>query len=348
MSARRLYLDAAPGERRGVVTRDGRPERLLIERDGDASVQALGAQVAGQIRRVDPTAALAFVDLGEGPDAVINLAADLPPPVEGALVAVEIRSQARRGKGATVRRLDLEIGARGLIAPGPTLEARLRGFGDGEMEIIDGADARAQADAAQEAVMAIVHPLPGGGSLSIETTRALAAVDVDLGAGVGSGAKQAARTANLAAISVAARLLRLKGLGGLIVIDLVGRRHDGVALMTAARSAFAADNPGVAFAPLSRFGTLELAVPRRDTPAWERLTDADGGLNATTLAMGLIRALEREATADPGGRFEGVAAPEVIQQANAALAILAGRLGARLILRADPAFARDRIEVRAP
>ena len=35
MSARRqAYLDASPGEVRGVVTLDGRPERLLIARDG--------------------------------------------------------------------------------------------------------------------------------------------------------------------------------------------------------------------------------------------------------------------------------------------------------------------------
>ena len=136
--------------------------------------------------------------------------------------------------------------------------------------IVTSADARAVADAAQEAVLAEIHPLPGGGSLSLEPTRALVAVDVDLGAGAGATVKRAARAANLAAIGEAARLLRLKGLAGLVVIDLVGRGHDGAAMLAAARPAFMPDQPGVAIAPLGRFGTLELTLPRRETPPIER------------------------------------------------------------------------------
>ena len=126
------------------------------------------------------------------------------------------------------------------------------------------------ADAAQDEALETIFPLPGGGSFAIEPTRALIAVDVDLGAAAGPAAKRAARAANLAALSEAARVLRLKGLGGLVVIDLAGRGHDGAALLTAAKTAFAPDNPGVAFGPISRFGTLELTVPRR---ARSRSTD---------------------------------------------------------------------------
>ena len=35
MSVRRFFFDAMPGERRAVVTLDGRPEHLFIERDGE-------------------------------------------------------------------------------------------------------------------------------------------------------------------------------------------------------------------------------------------------------------------------------------------------------------------------
>ena len=45
MTERRLYLDVGVGETRGVVTLDGRPERLLIARDDDVAVQAQGAEV---------------------------------------------------------------------------------------------------------------------------------------------------------------------------------------------------------------------------------------------------------------------------------------------------------------
>ena len=40
---RRAFLDRSPGETRGVVLLDGRPERLLIVRDGDATPR-LGAR----------------------------------------------------------------------------------------------------------------------------------------------------------------------------------------------------------------------------------------------------------------------------------------------------------------
>jgi len=168
---------------------------------------------------------------------------------------------------------------------------------------------------------------------------------VDLGAGVGADAKRASRVANFAAINTAARVLRLKGLGGLVVIDLVGRGHDGPALLSAARAAFGPDNPGVAIGPVSRFGTLELTVPRRARPALDILTDGANGPSDLTQALALVRGLEREATADGGGRFVGVATLEIIQLATPILAGLIARLGARLSLRADPDRAGGAAEV---
>ena len=60
----------------------------------------------------------------------------------------------------------------------------------------------------------------GGGDIAIEPTRALTAIDVDLSDRKGGDAKRVTRQANLAALGMAARLLRLKGLGGIVVIDL--------------------------------------------------------------------------------------------------------------------------------
>jgi Ribonuclease G/E len=264
MSERRLYLDEGAGERRGVVTLDGRPERLLIERDGDLAVQALGAIVVARVRALDRANALAFLDLGSGDDAVLNLTRETGPIVEGQALEVEIRAEARRGKGASVRLIGPAEGAPRLVTAAPALEARLQAFAP-QADIRGGAVARSVADGAQEEALATTFPLPGGGSVAIEPTRALTAVDVDLGAGAGAEGKRAARAANLAALGQAARVLRLKGLGGLVVIDLVGRAHDAPALLAAARAAFGPDNPGVAMGAVSRFGTLELTVPG---PPW--------------------------------------------------------------------------------
>ncbi|MEO8812277.1 MAG: ribonuclease E/G, partial [Caulobacteraceae bacterium] len=266
MSERRLYLDVGVGESRGVVSLDGRPERLLIARDGDVACQNLGARSVGRVRRVERAQALAFIGLEAGPDVVLNLTAETGKLVEGAAVEVEIRGEGRSGKGASVRLIGPGEGDPRLLAAAPAMEERLRAFAPGT-EVRAGAIARSMADGAQEEALQTVFPLPGGGAISVERTRALTAVDVDLGDRPGTEAKRAARAANFAALGAAARILRLKGLGGLVVIDLVGRGHDGPALLSAARQAFGPDNPGVALGPVSRFGTLELTVPRRARPA---------------------------------------------------------------------------------
>jgi hypothetical protein len=343
MTERRLYLDAAAGETRGVVTLDGRPERLLIVRDGDLAAQALGARVIARIRALDRANALAFLDLGAGPDAVLNLTKEVGPLAEGQAVEVEIRSEPRRDKGASVRLIGAAEGPPRLLVAAPSLAERLQGYA--ATEIRTGGVARSMADTAQDEALQSIFPLPGGGTLAVEPTRALTALDVDLGSKPGAEAKRATRAANLAALGVAARVLRLKGLGGLIVIDLVGRGHDAPALLSAARAAFAADNPGVALGAVSRFGTLELTVPRRIRPALDILTDGAGALSVLSEALALARALEREAMADGGGRFEATAAPEVAAAAGPALSQLTARLGARLAVRGEPGRPRGVVSV---
>ena len=46
MSTRTLFLDRGLGEDRGVVLLDGRPERLLIAREGEAAAIQVGARLA--------------------------------------------------------------------------------------------------------------------------------------------------------------------------------------------------------------------------------------------------------------------------------------------------------------
>jgi Ribonuclease G/E len=345
MTERRLYLDVGVGETRGVVTLDGRPERLLISRDDDLERQALGAEVVGRVRKVERQLALAFIDLGEGPDGVLNLRPEMGRLVEGQAVRVEIRSEARAGKGASLRLVGEGEGPPRLLVAAPSIEAELGGVAS-RAQIVTGGVARAMADGAEAEALETVFPLPGGGTVAIEATRALIAIDVDLGDRGGSDPKRATRAANFAALATAARVLRLKGEGGLVVIDLAGRGHDGPALISGARLAFGPDNPGVAFGPISRFGTLELTVPRRRRSIADRLLDEVGQPTAETLALRLIRQIEREATADPGARIEAAAAPDVAAAADAYLKALTDRFGARLTLRADPLRPRTDPEVK--
>ena len=345
---RALYVDKGFGETRGVVLLRGRPERLLVERDGEPPEQVLGARVCARVRRVDRTLNLAFLDLGEGPDAVAAVSRDLPL-VEGAAVEVEITAEARAwaGKGAAVRVLGPAEGpAPRLLAPPPPLDERLQAFAP-RVRVIRGPEAREAADEAQAEALATVHALPDGGTLAVEPTRALVAIDVDVGARQGADSKRVSRAANLAAIAETARLLRLKGLGGLVVVDLAGRGHDGDALGRAAREAFHPDQPGVALGPISRFGTFELVKPWRERPVAERLCEAPGRLSPHTVALQAARALEREGRAASGARLRVQAAPDVVSALETLRAPLVERLGPRFTFIEEPAFARDRFEVRS-
>jgi len=345
MSARRIYLDRGVGETRGVVTLDGRPERLILRRDDEEARLSLGARLVARVADVEPAIATAFLDLGGGLQAILPFKPDARP-VRGASVEVEIRSEPRAGKLAVARQLGAGEGAPRLLAAPPDLAEVLRELARTEA-LVEGAEARAAADEAEAEALETIHPLPGGGTLAVEPTRALTAIDVDLGDRKGGDSKRLTRQANLAALAESARLLRLKGLGGIVVIDLVGRGHDGNALLAAARLAFAPDNPGVSIGPVGRFGTMELSIPRRTRPLSDDLRQADGALSDRALAQRLIRRLETEGQAQPGARLVARAAPGVAKAAQPLVAQLAERMGARFSLEADAARPRERLDVAA-
>jgi Ribonuclease G/E len=345
MSRRVAYLDVGIGESRGVVLLDGLPERLVIARDGADPLDQPGVRAVGRVRRIERAFASAFVELPGGVDAILPLKADGPQLYQGQSVAVEVRSQARRGKVAVVRLLEPSEGLPRLLEAAPSLAENLAHWANAAP--LMGAQAREAADAAEDAALGIVHALPGGGTLSIEPTRALIAIDIDLGERPGTDAKRAARAANLAALTHAARLLRLKALGGIVVFDLVGRGHDGTALTMAARDAFASDNPGVAIGPISKFGTLELTVPRLRRPVVEDLLDAAGTPTPLTCALRLARALEREGRVAPGARLTA-RCDSLTAKAFAGFAPdLTERLGARFTLQPQAEWPAGRIDVSA-
>jgi Ribonuclease G/E len=345
MSTRRAYVDEGIGESRGVVTLDDAPERLLIRRPGDEPRLQLGARVAAIVASVEPALSSAFVDLGDGLQAILPFKAE-SRPVRGQAVAVEIRGESRGSKLATVRLLGPAEGRPRLLAAAPPL-AELLGSYAADGRVVTGAAARRAADEAEAEALETLHPMPGGGPLAIEPTRALTAIDVDLGERKGGDAKRVTRQANLTAIAMAARLLRLKSLGGLVVIDFAGRGHEPASLINAARLVFAPDNPGVAIGGIGRFGALELSLPRRTRPVAEILCAPSGRPTPQTLALRLLRRLLQEAEAQRGARLRAVCAPAVAVEAQALSGALSAIIGARFEIVGDPAAPAETIEVSA-
>ncbi len=103
-------------------------------------------------------------------------------------------------------------------------------------------------------------PLTGGGVMYVEPTRALVAVDINTG---GDTSPAAGHKANLAAAKELPRQLRLRGLGGQIVLDLAPMpKKDRRAFENALRAAFRADPVETALVGWTPLGHYELQRKR--------------------------------------------------------------------------------------
>ncbi|MEM7441720.1 MAG: ribonuclease E/G [Pseudomonadota bacterium] len=113
--------------------------------------------------------------------------------------------------------------------------------------------------------------LPRGGRITIEPTRALTAIDVDAG---GSGRE----AANQAAVRAIAKQLRLRNIGGIVVIDLVSQKSDWRPIVDRFRDLLADDPARTSIAGgVSPLGLLQMSRERRGYSLAEALAHTDGG-----------------------------------------------------------------------
>lgn len=118
-------------------------------------------------------------------------------------------------------------------------------------------------------------PLSAGGSLVIERTEALTVVDVN------AGERGNALDANLEAAREIARQLRLRNVGGIVVVDFVNMKGRGEAerLLTALSAAVAGDPAQTQVYGMSKLGLVELTRARRGTALADLLTPESKGGN---------------------------------------------------------------------
>jgi len=119
-------------------------------------------------------------------------------------------------------------------------------------------------DAIERALLPRV-PLRSGGFLVIEQTEAMVTVDVNTGGFVGSRSlEQTVLRTNLEAAQTVARQLRLRNLGGIIIIDfidMIDAEHKRQVLAQLS-TALAADPAKTTIGPLSPLGLVELTRKR--------------------------------------------------------------------------------------
>jgi ribonuclease G len=195
----------------------------------------------------------------------------------------------------------------------------------------------------------------GAGVLHIAATEAAVLIDVDSGTPETGAPARTALAANLAAAREIARQLRLRNLGGGIIVDFVGLEGSGARarLRAALAAALATDPAGPQILGWTRLGHLELVRPRRGRPLAEALLEPRPGgalvKTAVSVAHEALRALAREERAQPGRRWRLIVAGEVAAAlagaAAGARAELERRLARPIAITAEPGCARERFEV---
>ena len=143
--------------------------------------------------------------------------------------------------------------------------------------------------------------LPGGGNITLERTRALVAVDVDTSGRTETGrAATRALKDNLDAAAELARQIRLRNLGGIIVMDCVSplNREAGKQVRDRFNTVFRQISSQRVRALLpSDLGLLEASVEWAETPIAERLLAPSGAKSSRTICFDGFRLLEQEARA---------------------------------------------------
>ena len=200
-------------------------------------------------------------------------------------------------------------------------------------------------------------PLPSGGSLVIETTEALTAIDVNSGR-FDAGPEQTAFLTNCEAATEAARQIRLRNIAGLIVVDFI-QMDDEIhrdKVLSLLESAAVTDRNATRVLGFTNAGLVEVTRRRRREPFLHIMTDtcvACAGLGRTTsvdvVCLEILRVLRRDARTTPPGTLAVRAAPEVAERLTKryedAIGSLRGKSGRAIEISGEAECRRERYDI---
>jgi Ribonuclease G/E len=270
---------------------------------GPTSTSLIGDCFLGRVAAIDRGLDAAFVDIGLAKPGFLPLSRVPSPPVEGQSLQVEVTRDPHDRKGA---RLTARLsgapkppaGARPplRLAKGDPLGRVMARLGALEVEVDTrrlaeslAAAATARAGAGEiivrhrpqrewERSMADIETelaealdprveLPSGGWLLFEPCRTLTVIDVNSGAAQGGEGEQSRFKTDLEAARAIARQLRLRHIGGIVVIDFIdlNRPDHRRQLVERLREALADDWEPCEAGAMSRLGLVEM-TRRRSGP----------------------------------------------------------------------------------
>ncbi len=202
--------------------------------------------------------------------------------------------------------------------------------------------------------------LPSGGYIVIDQTEALVAIDVNTGRNKGKDVDKLLLETNLEAAAEVARQLRLRNMGGLIIVDFIDmkQRRDQQAVYKAMQEHVRKDKAKTQLLPISQFGLMEMTRQRLHESIGSALFEPcpackGHGQVRTPLTMSVD--IQRRLSAIlQRGRSEHkdlvvVVHPDVMQRLRSEdselLAELQRKYQAKLAFRVDPTYHREQFMV---
>ena len=163
---------------------------------------------------------------------------------------------------------------------------------------------RYQIESQIESAFGHMVKLPSGGAIVIDPTEALVSIDINSArATKGADIEETALTTNMEAAEEVARQLRLRDVGGLIVIDFIdmSTNKNQREVEDCLRAALEQDRARVQMGRISRFGLLEMSRQRLRPSLVELTTEVcprcsgQGRIRDTkSLALAILRVMEEE------------------------------------------------------
>jgi len=218
---------------------------------------------------------------------------------------------------------------------------------------------RFQIESQIESAFARTVHLPSGGSVVIDHTEALLSIDINSARSTkGTDIEDTAYQTNLEAADEIARQLRLRDLGGLIVIDFIDmmdRKHQRN-VEERLRHALQIDKARVQTGRISRFGLLEMSRQRLRPSLGESSQEAcprcDGHgriRSVESLALSILRLVEEESMKEHTGQVL-VQAPTTVanfllNEKRKALNEIEARHGAPIVILSNEYMERPKFEI---
>ena len=200
-------------------------------------------------------------------------------------------------------------------------------------------------------------PLKSGGSLVIEPTEALVSIDVNTGRFTGKGKRDPEQTilkTNLEAAREIAKQLRLRDVGGIIVVDFIDMdmQENRAKVLRELRSHLGRDRARTKAFEVSSLGLVEMTRQRVRPSVFNSLTSickSCGGIGRVYTPASVVRQIERTLKRAAASKEEKSlvvrvhpeVALRVIEEEPGFLRRLAGRTQLKLRLRDDPLMQLD-------